>query len=167
MGLDVAAKAATTLAAAFPDRMPSAAPFERLVAAGRRGRKSGLGFYDYRNAVKRADPSVRALLAGEAPPVATTDREELADRLLFAMVAEAVRCLEAGIIASPAEGDLAAVLGLGFPPALGGPFRWLDRLGAAAARDRLARWRERTGSALFEPPARLVELAARSGRFHR
>lgn len=166
VGIDVAARAARTLAEAFPERMPPADPFDRLVAAGRRGRKGGLGFYDYRNRVRRADPGARAALAIEPAPAPTRARVELGERLLLAMAAEAVRCLEAGIVASPTDGDLAAVLGLGFPPGLGGPFRWLDRLGAARACDRLARLREASGSPLFEPPARLRELAARSGRFH-
>jgi len=167
VGIDVAARAARTLSEAFPERMAPAEPFDRLVAAGRRGRKGGFGFYDYRNRVKRADPGARAALAIDPPPVATRERAELGERLLLAMSAEAVRCLEAGIVGSATDGDLAAVLGLGFPPGLGGPFRWLDRLGAAKACDRLARLREISGSALFEPPARLLELAARSGRFHR
>lgn len=166
VGIDVAARAARTLAEAFPERMPSADPFDRLVAGGRTGRKGGLGFYDYRNRVKRADPAARAALAIEPSPAPTRARAELGERLLLAMAAEAVRCLEVGIVASPTDGDLAAVLGLGFPPGLGGPFRWLDRLGAAPACDRLSRLHEASGSPLFEPPARLLELAARSGRFH-
>jgi len=167
VGVDIAAGAAATLAAAFPDRMPSAEPFRRLVAAGRTGRKGGLGFYDYRNRVKRADPAAREALGVEEPPPATRERASLGERLTLAMAAEAVRCLDAGIVRTPADGDLAAVLGLGFPPGLGGPFRWLDRLGANAACDRLSRLRDAGAGALFEPPRRLLELAARSGRFHR
>jgi len=170
VGLDVAARAAAVLHAAFPDRLPAPGPFERLLASGRRGRKSGLGFYDYRRAVKRADPGVRALLDASveraAERLAPVSGDELVEGLRLAMVGEAVRCLEEGILASPRDGDLAAVLGLGFPAALGGPFRWLDRIGAAAAAERFARLRETTGSPIFDPPARLLELASRRGSFH-
>lgn len=165
IGLDVAARAAATLAAAFPDRMPPADGFRRLVDAGRRGRKGGLGFYDYRAPVKRADPEAVRALAG-LPASPPCDRREAAERLLFAMVAEAVRCLEQGVLASPGDGDLGAVLGLGFPPDLGGPFRWLDRLGAGVAVERLERLRAATGAALYEPPALLRRHAERGGRFH-
>jgi len=167
VGLDVAARAAAVLHAAFPGRLPAPGPFEKLLGAGRRGRKGGLGFYDYRRPVKRADPAVREILRDAPEWLAPIPAEELAEALRLAMVGEAVRCLEEGILASPRDGDLAAVLGLGFPADLGGPFHWLDRIGAAAAADRFAHLRETTGSPLFDPPPRLLELAARRGSFHR
>lgn len=165
IGLDVAARAAAVLAEAFPDRLPSAEPFARLVAAGHLGRKSGHGFYDYRGPVRRPDLDATRGLGLEAPRRAAS-AEELSDRLLFAMVAEAVRCLEDGILAGPRDGDLGAVLGLGFPPDLGGPFRWLDRIGAAAALGRLEALAAVTGAPLFQAPESLVALAGDGSRFH-
>ncbi|STJ57685.1 multifunctional fatty acid oxidation complex subunit alpha [Escherichia coli] len=52
--------------------------------------------------------------------------EEIIARMMIPMVNEVVRCLEEGIIATPAEADMALVYGLGFPPFHGGAFRWLD-----------------------------------------
>ena len=55
---------------------------------------------------------------------------EIIARMMIPMATELARCLEEGIVASPAEADMALVYGLGFPPFRGGVFRWLDSLGA-------------------------------------
>ena len=153
VGIDVAAKAAGTMAAAFPDRMPSPAGFRRLVEEGRLGRKAGRGFYDYSG--RRSGPIRRCwgcsrALATPAP----LDPKAAGERLVLAMAAEAVRCLEEGVLERPRDGDVGAVLGLGFPPFTGGPFRYLDALGPAEAVRRLEAL---TGShgPVFEAPAAL------------
>jgi 3-hydroxyacyl-CoA dehydrogenase/enoyl-CoA hydratase/3-hydroxybutyryl-CoA epimerase len=164
VGLDVAARAARTLRDAFPARFAPPDRLDEWVADGRLGRKSGQGFYSYVRGRKRvaaaAEPAARAVRASSA-----AERDETAERLRFSLAAEAVRCLEEGILASASDGDLGAVLGLGFPPETGGPFRWLDGLGAAPAVERLARLAERHG-AIFAPPAMLRDLAGRGATFH-
>ena len=161
VGIDVAAHAARTMAAAFPDRMPQPEGFRRLVEEGRLGRKAGKGFYDYSGKKKRPDPEVLALLEDRRAP-APLDRDEAGERLTLAMAAEAVRCLEEGILDRPRDGDVGAVLGLGFPPFTGGPFRHLDALGAGPARARLEALAAAHGP-VFAPPAL---LRREGGRFH-
>ena len=133
--------------------MPSPAGFRRLVEEGRLGRKAGRGFYDYSGKKKRPDPAVSGLLEGARTP-APLDPKAAGERLVLAMAAEAVRCLEDGVLECPRDGDVGAVLGLGFPPFTGGPFRHLDALGPAEAVRRLEAL---TGShgPVFEAPAAL------------
>ena len=155
VGIDVAAHAARTMAEAFPERMPAPDGFRRLVEEGRLGRKAGRGFYDYSEKKKRPDPAVLGLLEGKRS-AAPLDRQGAGERLVLAMAVEAVRCLEEGILRRPRDGDVGAVLGLGFPPFTGGPFRHLGALGTAVATERLEALSAAHGP-VFDPPDLLRE----------
>jgi 3-hydroxyacyl-CoA dehydrogenase len=169
VGIDVAAHVSKDLGKAFASRgaAPSAT-FTKLFDAGYRGRKNGRGFYVYRaearsGGSKEVDREVYAFFGGaERTPMRGAD---LADRLVLLMVNEAIWCLQEGIVASPRDADAGAVLGLGFPPFRGGPFRWVDAVGAAEVGGRMERLRKRHGKR-FTPAPLLLE-AARTGRpFH-
>lgn len=69
-------------------------------------------------------------------------------------------------MASPLDGDLGAVLGLGFPPQRGGPFRFVDTIGAEQVLSRLTALQQQFGPR-FEPADLLIEHAAESRPFHR
>lgn len=70
-----------------------------------------------------------------------------------------------GVIASPIDGDIGAVFGIGFPPFLGGPFRLLDALGPAKYCDMLRGFADKYGPQFA--PAPLLEDHAKSGKkFH-
>jgi 3-hydroxyacyl-CoA dehydrogenase/enoyl-CoA hydratase/3-hydroxybutyryl-CoA epimerase len=144
VGLDVAAAAGATLHGAFADRMSAPRHFRQMVENGRLGRKVGRGFYDYRDARgarrrrKRPDTVVEDLLRSDEPHRAPT-REAMSERLAWALIGEAWRALADGIVATEADGDLAAVLGIGFPGWRGGPFRFVRSLPAGDASTRLRR----------------------------
>jgi 3-hydroxyacyl-CoA dehydrogenase/enoyl-CoA hydratase/3-hydroxybutyryl-CoA epimerase len=90
---------------------------------------------------------------------------EIERRLVLAMVNEAVRCLEEGIVRSPRDGDVGAVFGIGFPPFRGGPFRWIDASGAATIVEQLEELDYRfTGR--FSPAELLVHMARKGERFY-
>ena len=91
--------------------------------------------------------------------------EEIRDRMALLMVNEAVHCLDEGVIASAEDGDLGAILGLGFPPFRGGPFRYVDHEGAAAIVDRMKTLADRHGPR-FQPAGGLKELATTGGSFY-
>ncbi|MCG6963267.1 MAG: enoyl-CoA hydratase, partial [Acidobacteria bacterium] len=140
----------------------------RMVAAGLTGRKGGRGFYRYsqpgRHYRKRVNSEVRRFVLSASRRNITPD--EIQDRLVGLMVNEAAHCLGEGIIGSPLDGDMGAVLGLGFPPFFGGPFHYVDTIGAALLVDRLARLAQRHGPR-FEPAPLLCELAATKGKLYR
>ena len=81
------------------------------------------------------------------------------------MVNEAVLCLEEGILRTPRDGDIGAVFGLGFPPFRGGPFRYVDTVGADVVVARLEDLHARFPSR-FSPARLLVEHARAHKRFH-
>jgi enoyl-CoA hydratase/long-chain 3-hydroxyacyl-CoA dehydrogenase len=106
---------------------------KEMTTKGFLGRKSGKGLYVYTPGQKNRELNTEALdmlksYASE-PKVPLTD-ENVKMRLLGRFVNEAVLILQEGILANPAEGDIGAVFGLGFPPCLGGPFRFVDLYGA-------------------------------------
>ena len=168
IGLDVAAKVGKVMAEAFPDRMRPHAILHRLQVTERLGRKSGVGFYRYEGGERKGpDEKLRGELglpsAGESEaPV--YDDDTLVSRCLYPMVNEAARALAEGIVASPGEGDLALVLGIGWPPFRGGLLRWADEVGPAEIVERLTHW-----STLIDPrfaPSTALKERARSGGFH-
>jgi 3-hydroxyacyl-CoA dehydrogenase / enoyl-CoA hydratase / 3-hydroxybutyryl-CoA epimerase len=86
-------------------------------------------------------------------------------RIFHVQSLEAVRCLDDGILQNPLDGDVAAVLGWGYPSHLGGPFGYIDRVGAArfvAECDALAA----AHGGRFTPPARLRRMAEAGERFY-
>ena len=166
VGLDIAAKSGPIMAAAFGERMQRAITLQRVIESGRLGRKSKRGFYRYDAEGKRigADEQIYSLTpVGSARR--TFDSSVMQRRAVFAMLNEAVRCLEEGIIRSPRDGDIGAVFGIGFPPFLGGPFRHLDTLGIASVVAQLDELnREFPGR--FEPAPLLRRMTASGARFH-
>lgn len=141
----------------------SSSLLERMLEAGFGGRP-GPGFYVYDSNTGEpsgVNPAVGRLVARKSRHL-PTDRE-LEERPLLLMVNEAARCLHRGVLGTPADGDLAAVQGLGFPVSLGGPFRWVDTVGAAEVAARLEHL-ERTVGARFRPAPLFGILDAQGGR---
>jgi 3-hydroxyacyl-CoA dehydrogenase/enoyl-CoA hydratase/3-hydroxybutyryl-CoA epimerase len=164
VGIDVGAKIAVVMESHFGERMAPPPSTERVLEDGRKGRKNKKGFYTYDGKNKRVDPTVYAVLPGGSSR-RRIDRKAIQDRLTMAFLNEAVACLEDGILRSPRDGDVGAIFGLGFPPFLGGPFRYLDTLGAAAAVEALDRLRGAHGPR-FEAAGMLKDMARKGDRFH-
>jgi 3-hydroxyacyl-CoA dehydrogenase/enoyl-CoA hydratase/3-hydroxybutyryl-CoA epimerase len=165
VGIDVGAKVAKILHDAFGERMSPPASMLRVVEDGRQGRKNRRGFYVYDGKKhKQVDRGIYTLLGVEHPR-RDVDPREIQERLVFQFLNESALCLQEGILRSPRDGDVGAIFGLGFPPFLGGPFRYLDHLGARFAVEVLERLRARHGDR-FTPAALLQEMAREGRSFH-
>jgi 3-hydroxyacyl-CoA dehydrogenase/enoyl-CoA hydratase/3-hydroxybutyryl-CoA epimerase len=166
VGLDIAGKSGAIMSKAFGDRLKPSPSIEKMLAAGRLGRKSKKGFYLYDAAGKKGgvDESVYALLPAGTRRVELS-ADEMKHRCPLAMVNEAARCLEENIIRSPRDGDIAAVFGIGFPPFRGGPFRCIDFVGVAEVVRQLEAMNVKHPGR-FVPSALLVSMARDGKRFY-
>jgi len=164
VGIDVASKVSRTLGDAFGTRMQAPEGMQRLVEEGHLGSKSGRGFYVHDDGSRRrVNDEVYALL--DMQPTDAASATAIAERCVLQMVNEAARCLESGILRSARDGDVGAVFGLGFPPFLGGPFRYADTVGANKLVERLEHFAEECGER-YQPAEILRELAQRSQSFY-
>ena len=168
VGIDVGAHVAADLGTAFAERgLGSSDALPKMYEAGFEGRKNGKGFYLYPKKRKKGprpvNTEVYRFFGG--PDRRSVAAEEIRDRMALLMVNEAVHCLDEGVIASAEDGDLAAILGLGFPPFRGGPFRYVDHEGAAAIVDRMQALAQRHGPR-FEPAEGLRNLSVNGELFY-
>jgi 3-hydroxyacyl-CoA dehydrogenase/enoyl-CoA hydratase/3-hydroxybutyryl-CoA epimerase len=163
LGAKIARATKAAMGADYPDDAVDDIVFW-MVDQGRFGRKSKAGFYAYDEAGKRLGLwdglQGRYPLAADQPDLHTVQH-----RLLFAQVLEAVRALEAGVLTDIREGDVGAILGWGFAPWSGGPFGWLDIIGAARAVDLCDALAAAHGPR-FAAPQMLRDMAAQGGSFY-
>jgi 3-hydroxyacyl-CoA dehydrogenase / enoyl-CoA hydratase / 3-hydroxybutyryl-CoA epimerase len=166
VGLDIAGKSGAIMSKAFGDRLKPSASLGQVLASGRLGRKSKKGFYLYDEKGKKGgvDRSVYSLLSTGATRTQLS-ADDIRHRCSLAMINEAARCLEEHIIRAPRDGDIGAVFGIGFPPFRGGPFRYIDAIGAAEiVRQLEALNAQHPGR--FVPCALLVSMARDGKRFY-
>lgn len=135
---------------------------DRLFELGRLGKKVGKGFYDYDEGGKRLWPGLADLYPHKNEQPSAHD---LKQRILYVQAVEGARAMEEGVLLSPADGDIGAILGVGFPAYTGGPFCFIDGVGLpqfVAEADRLA---DLFGEQL-RPPQLLRDMAAKGQTFY-
>ena len=164
VGLDVGVKAGAVLHEAFGDRLAPADTLRALVDDGRKGRKSGRGFYKYSGGKKDGvDDSVYALIGAAAESTLPDDVIEA--RMVYVMLNEAARALDEGVVRSARDGDIAAIFGIGYPPFRGGPLRYIDTLGVRSVVETLGNLTDACGDR-YQPAPILEQMARDNARFY-
>lgn len=164
VGIDVAAHVAEDLGKAFGSRFGggNVEVLKTMVEKGFKGRKSGKGCYVYQPGLKTKDvnPEIGDILEQFklTPNPTVSSDSDVQFRLVSRFVNEAVMCLQEGILNGPLEGDIGAVFGLGFPPCLGGPFRFVDSFGADKLVEKMRRFESVYGNH-FTPCQLLLDHA--------
>jgi len=130
VGLDVASHVGRILAESTGQPASALPLLEERLAAKKLGRKSGEGFYVWRDG-----KAVKPPAEGAAPP-------DLADRLMLAMANECVACLRDGVVDDADLIDAAMIFGAGYAPFRGGPLHDARRRGIPSV---VARLRELAG----------------------
>jgi len=125
IGHDVNYKVTETVFKEFyydPRFKPSFAQ-KRLVEAGRLGKKSGIGFYDYRDNAQNPEPDKNKKLGGQ-----------ILNRILAMLINEAADAVFMNV-ASVKDVDLAMENGVNYPKGL---LKWADEIGIDVVLDRMS-----------------------------
>lgn len=167
VGIDTGTKIIPILEAAYGERFSAPANVvSSILNDDRKGRKNGRGFYLYgakgRKSKKQVDPAIYALIGAQGQ--SRLSPQQMAERCVMLMLNEAARCFDEQVIRSARDGDIGAVFGIGFPPFLGGPFRYMDALGAGEVVAVLQRLASLYGPR-FTPCDRLLQMAERGESF--
>lgn len=169
VGIDVAAHITGVLSDMFAGRgvKPNDKP-TTLFEEGYKGRKNRKGFYRYEEKngkLRKQEPNTDIYRFFGGTERNAMNAEDVQQRMILTMINEAAWCLQDDILQNPTDGDLGAVLGLGFPPFLGGPFRYIDREGAGAVVNRMEQYAEKMGPR-FSPAPIIKDYASYGRKFH-
>jgi 3-hydroxyacyl-CoA dehydrogenase len=145
---------------------------DEICELGRFGQKTGGGAYDYKPGDRKAYPSklVEDLILRRSQELGVRRREisdqEIVERLVYALVNEGARVLEAGIAAKASDIDVVYLTGYGFPAWRGGPMCYADTVGLEKVVHAIRGFRHGYRGATWEPAPLLAKLAAAGGRFN-
>ncbi len=151
------------------ERSSSSTVREILCEQGRRGQKTGAGFYDYdeaRNA--KPSPLVEKIILDFASRKGINRRtisdEEILQRCLYPMVNEGAKILEEGKAQRASDIDIVWINGYGWPVYTGGPMFWADHVGLDKILAAMKGFEAQMGAA-FKPSALLEKLVAEGKGF--
>lgn len=166
VGIDVAAKVAKILNAAFGARAQASPISDLIVKSGRLGKKNGKGFYLYEKEKETGlDDTIVSLVPNRTTKSVNLSDTEIVQRLIYPMINEAALALAEGVVKTPGEVDLGMIMGTGFPPFRGGLLRFADSETPKRVADTLEKFAAAGGGERMKPNQALLE-AARRGSFY-
>ncbi len=142
---------------------------DRLCELGRRGQKTGAGYYRYdeKTRARSVDPAVAELVADYARksglPQRHIDDTEILERCLYSIVNEGAKILAEGIALRAGDIDTVWINGYGWPKHTGGPMFWADGVGLKNVLERVRHYERELGGSHWQP-APLLETLAAAGR---
>lgn len=170
IGMDTCWHCQEVLSDGFPDRMKKEGndAIAVLYKAERLGQKNRKGFYVYSKdengrPKKEADAAIYELLKPLVKQSKEISDQTILERMMVPFCMETVRCLEEGIVETPAEADMALLYGLGFPRFRGGALRYIDSIGVANFVAMADKYQDL--GAIYHPTAKLREMAKTGQRF--
>jgi 3-hydroxyacyl-CoA dehydrogenase/enoyl-CoA hydratase/3-hydroxybutyryl-CoA epimerase len=171
VGIDVGLKVMKVMKQFYSERMQFPPDISQaLIDEGRLGRKNNKGFFQYENGKsvlekgeKVIDPTIYKHLP-QGDKTKPGNLPEMAERMILGLCNEAALCLQDGTLRDAYAGDLGAVMGIGFPPFEGGPFRYMDRIGVKEVVSKLKALEVKHGKR-FKPCQLLLDKAAAGGKF--
>jgi len=167
-GLDISYDTRKRRAAADPNYRKLHVP-DRLVEMGRKGQKTGAGWYRYERGDRTPHPddAVKNVIAEVAQEFniqkRTLSDEEILRRLLLASVNEACKILAEAKAYRASDIDVMWLHGFGFPRYRGGLMFWADTIGAKEICRQIEEWHKRYGRR-WKPSSLLQEIAQSGGQ---
>ena len=140
-----------------PEKTSSSTVREVLCEMGRRGQKTGKGFYDYDEA-RRGSPSpetekvIADFIAKSGKEPRQIDDQEILERCLYPLVNEGAKILDEGMAQRASDVDVVWMNGYGWPPYTGGPMFWADTVGLKTILEGLEKHQDKFGDSVTISP---------------
>ncbi|XP_058212487.1 glyoxysomal fatty acid beta-oxidation multifunctional protein MFP-a-like isoform X2 [Rhododendron vialii] len=170
VGFGVAIATGSQFVENFPERTYKSMLIPLMQEDKRAGETTRKGFYVYDDKRKaNPDPELKKYIqkareisgVNVDPKMMKLSDKDIVEMTFFPVVNEACRVFAEGIAVKAADLDIAAVMGMGFPPYRGGILFWADSLGSKYICSRLEEWSNMYGAAFFKPCSFLAERAAK------
>ncbi len=165
IGIDLVLQASNIIFEVQGDKIKPHPSLGLLVSNERLGVKNSQGFYKYYKGNGKFDKSVYKFFPINSEKSDSLSSREIQERLMLALVNEALICLDEKVIKSPQDGDIAALLALGFPTVIGGPFNYIDSEGPGEVLKKLHNLSIKYG-VRFISPALLKDISASGKKFY-